>query len=67
MSKNQYELDFENHRREIPINGGYMPSRTEIHSKKKDGQPNPLKLITIFLAIFTSIPILFLLYVLVGL
>ncbi|PIC63279.1 hypothetical protein CSV79_12745 [Sporosarcina sp. P13] len=67
MSEKQYELDFEKHRREIPAKEGYMPSRTEIHGKKKDGQRDSMKLITIFLAIFTLIPILFLLYVLTGL
>ncbi|AXH98845.1 hypothetical protein DV702_03350 [Sporosarcina sp. PTS2304] len=67
MSRTEYELEFEKHRREIPEKEGYMPSRTEIHGKKKESPQNPMKLITIFLAIFTLIPLLFLLYVLTGL
>lgn len=63
MNKEQLELDFEKHRQEIPVEDR-MPSRTEIHGKNKYDRRAPMKLITILLAIFALIPIIFLVYVL---
>ncbi|WP_040758182.1 LysM peptidoglycan-binding domain-containing protein [Sporosarcina newyorkensis] len=66
MKKDDYELDFEQNRKEITIEkeSDKLPSRSEIHSKKKKENHNRTKLINILLAIFTLIPIVILIYVL---
>ncbi|MBY0222682.1 LysM peptidoglycan-binding domain-containing protein [Sporosarcina aquimarina] len=66
MKKDDYELDFEQNRKEITIEkeSDKLPSRSEIHRKKKKENQNRTKLINILLAIFTLIPIVILVYVL---
>ncbi|ARJ40172.1 hypothetical protein CSV71_00820 [Sporosarcina sp. P21c] len=66
MLNDQYKMDFEQQRKEIkekaPIDK--LPSRAEVHGKKKEEKYGQVKVINIFLAIFTLIPIVILLYVL---
>ncbi|ARD49431.1 hypothetical protein SporoP37_15350 [Sporosarcina sp. P37] len=66
MLTNQYKTDFEQHRKEIKekVSAHKLPSRAELHEKKKVEKYGQVKIINIFLAIFTLIPIVILLYVL---
>ncbi|ARF15458.1 hypothetical protein [Sporosarcina ureae] len=66
MLNEQYKMDFEQQRREIKEKVPFdkLPSRAEVHGKKKEEQYGRVKVINIFLAIFTLIPIVILLYVL---
>lgn len=66
MLNDQRKVDFEQQRREIKEKApsDKLPSRAEVHGKKKEEQYGRVKLINIFLAIFTLIPIVILIYVL---
>ena len=61
MLNDQYKVDFEQQRK-VPTDK--LPSRAEVHGKKKEEKYGRVKVINIFLAIFTLIPIVILLYVL---
>ncbi|PID16643.1 hypothetical protein CSV63_01785 [Sporosarcina sp. P34] len=66
MLNDQYKVDFEQQRKEIKekVTVDKLPSRAEVHGKKKEEKYGHVKVINIFLAIFTLIPIIILLYVL---
>ncbi|ARK22861.1 hypothetical protein CSV69_03670 [Sporosarcina sp. P26b] len=66
MLNDQYKMDFERQRKEIKdkVPSDKLPSRAEVHGKKKEEKYGRVKIINIFLAIFTLIPIIILLYVL---
>ncbi|PIC71946.1 hypothetical protein CSV75_05600 [Sporosarcina sp. P18a] len=66
MLNDQYKVDFEQQRKEIKekVTVDKLPSRAEVHGKKKEEKYGRVKVINIFLAIFTLIPIIILLYVL---
>lgn len=65
MKKDQYELEFEEQRKEIVIDeeSEQLPSRTEIHQSKKKEKKSRTKLINIILVVFTLIPIGIFIYV----
>ena len=66
MLNEQYKNDFERQRIEIKEKARTykLPSRAEMHGRKKEERHGRVKIINIFLAIFTLIPIIILLYVL---
>lgn len=65
MKKDQYELDFEQQRKEIVVDeeSDQLPSRTEIHQSKKNEKKSRTKLINVILVVFTLIPIGIFIYV----
>lgn len=65
MNIDDYKTEFEEHRKEIRLEDGNraLPSRSEVHRKRKPKKKSNHTLINLFLALFTLIPIGIFIYV----